>query len=116
MRDRMGELEYGLMFALVACGERATGRLVRAELERRTGHGVSAGACYTALERLESKGLVSSRLGEDTPARGGRRSREYSILPAGARLLLHAHERMHAASDGLLGKLRARALRAGGGA
>jgi PadR family transcriptional regulator, regulatory protein PadR len=105
-RDRLGELEYGLLFALVACGDGANGRALRAELARRTGHEVSAGACYTTLERLEAKGKVTSWLGESTPARGGRRSRAYALEPAGARALLQTHEQMAAAAAGLLPALR----------
>jgi PadR family transcriptional regulator, regulatory protein PadR len=106
MSERLGELEYGLLFALVACGAGANGRALRSELARRTGHEVSAGACYTVLERLEAKGLVRSWLGESTPARGGRRSRSYALEPAGARALLTANERLTAAAAGLLPALR----------
>ena len=104
--DALGELEYGLLFALVACGSGADGRQLRAELARRTGRRISAGACYTALERMEQKDLVSSWLGESTPARGGRRRREYQLEPAGARVLLDAHGRLTAAAEGLLPALR----------
>jgi DNA-binding PadR family transcriptional regulator len=102
MGEALGELEYGLLFALVACDAGADGRRLRTELARRTGRDVSAGACYTALERLEQKGLVSSWLGESTPTRGGRRRREYRLEPRGARALLDAHARMTAAAAGLL--------------
>jgi PadR family transcriptional regulator, regulatory protein PadR len=106
MSQTLGELEFGLLFALVACGPGANGRRLRGELARRTGRAVSAGACYTALERLEQKELVSSELGEPAPTRGGRRRREYTIEPAGARLLLEAHGRLTAAAEGLIPALR----------
>ena len=106
MGDALGELEYGLLFALVACGPGADGRRLRAELARRTGRGVSAGACYTALERLEQKELVSSWLCESTPTRGGRRRREYRLEPLGSQVLLEAHGRMTAAAEGLRPALR----------
>jgi PadR family transcriptional regulator PadR len=35
------------------------------------------------LERLESKGLVSSSLGDPTPARGGKAKRYFQITKAG---------------------------------
>jgi PadR family transcriptional regulator PadR len=106
MGEALGELEYALLFALVACEPGVDGRRLRAELARRTGRTVSAGACYTALERLEQKGLVSSWLGETTPARGGRRPREYRLEPRGSRVLLEAHGRLTAAAEGLLPALR----------
>ena len=102
----VGDLEYMLLFALVAAGDGADGRVLRGELERRTGRTISAGACYTALERLQAKGFVSSWLGVATPERGGRRKREYALERAGARELLDAHERMTAAADGLVPALR----------
>ena len=111
MSDALGELEYGLLFALVACGPGADGRRLRTELACRTGRAVSAGAVYTALERLEQKDFVSSELGESTPSRGGRRRREYRLKPLGGRMLLEAHRRLTAAADGLLPALRRQAAR-----
>ena len=111
MSEALGELEYGLLFALVACGPGADGRRLRAELARRTGRAVSAGACYTALERLEQKELVSSWLGESTPTRGGRRRREYQLEPRGSEVLLEAHGRLTAVAEGLIPILRRHAAR-----
>ena len=111
MSDALGELEYGLLFALVACGPGADGRRLRTELARRTGRDVSAGAVYTALERLEQKEFVSSALGDAIPVRGGKRRREYRLEPLGSRALLEAHGRMTAAAEGLLPALRRHAAR-----
>ena len=111
MGDTLGELEYALLFSLLACGPGADGRQLRDELARRTGRTVSAGACYTALERLEQKELVSSWLGESTPRRGGKRRREYQLEPLGSRTLLEAHNRMTVVADGLLPALRRHAAR-----
>jgi len=44
---------------------------------------------YAALERLEAKGLVASRLGEATPERGGRAKRYFRVTEDGLRT---AHE------------------------
>jgi PadR family transcriptional regulator PadR len=40
---------------------------------------ISLGGMYTALDRLERRGVINSRWGEATAARGWRRSRIYSI-------------------------------------
>ena len=40
-------------------------------LEERTGRPVARGALYTALERLEAKGCLRSRMGDPTAERGG---------------------------------------------
>jgi DNA-binding PadR family transcriptional regulator len=41
------------------------------------------GAVYTALDRLEQKGFVRSRLGSSTPKKGGRRKRFYEVTGTG---------------------------------
>ena len=55
------------------------------ELERHRRRVVSVGSVYAALERLESKGLVSSSLGDPTPERGGKAKRYFRITKAGLR-------------------------------
>ena len=63
------------------------GVAIRRELLARTGRDVSPGAIYTALERMERRGLVTSRFGEPTPVRGGKRKRLYTVLPAAVQAL-----------------------------
>lgn len=41
------------------------------------------GAVYVTLERLESKGFLSSYLGEPTAERGGRAKRFYAVTKSG---------------------------------
>ena len=65
---------------------------------------------YTVLERLESGGLVASRVGEPTAERGGRRRKHYRIRPDGARLLRATQERMRRMADGLDPRLNELAL------
>jgi DNA-binding PadR family transcriptional regulator len=38
---------------------------------------------YTTLDRLEDKGLVTSRFGEPTPQRGGRSKRFFTVTAKG---------------------------------
>ena len=61
--------------------------MVRREIEERTGRNVSIGAVYATLERLETKGYVSSSMGEPTPERGGRAKRLFRLQAAGRRAL-----------------------------
>ena len=70
MRTYLGEFEQLLLFALLRLDEPAYGVTIRREIERRTGRKPSPGAVYTALERLERRGLVTSWLGSSR--RGGR--------------------------------------------
>jgi PadR family transcriptional regulator PadR len=48
---------------------------------------VSLGAVYVTLDRLEDKGLISSRLSDPTPERGGRSKRLYRLEALGERAL-----------------------------
>lgn len=46
------------------------------------------GTVYPTLRRLERKGFVQARWGEDTPEeRGGARRRYYKVTPKGAKIL-----------------------------
>ena len=86
MTRGLGEFEHLILLALLHLEEeQAYGVPIRDVIERRTGRRISAGAIYTALDRLSARGLVSSRLGEPTAERGGRRKRLYRLEPAGAR-------------------------------
>lgn len=83
----LGDLEQVVLFALVRLDGVGHGVAIIEQIESRTGKLVAPGALYTALDRMEAKGLVESWIGDSTPERGGRRRKEYRILPAGAREL-----------------------------
>ena len=106
MRTYLGEFEQLLLFALVQLEADAYGGRIRELIEGRTGRSVSPGAIYTALDRLEQRGLVSSSLGEATAQRGGKRKRYYRIEPAGTELLRQSHEALTRMARGLAPKLR----------
>jgi DNA-binding PadR family transcriptional regulator len=79
----MGEFEQLVLFAVLRQDNEAYGMEVREEIEKRTRRTVSYGAVYTALGRLERKGLVSHALGEATPERGGRAKKYFSVTAEG---------------------------------
>jgi PadR family transcriptional regulator, regulatory protein PadR len=89
----LGGLELTVMLALLRLGEDAYGVPISREIERQTSREVALGSVYAALERLEGKGLVSSRLGEPTAARGGRAKRYFRATSQGLR---EARETRHA--------------------
>lgn len=105
MRQHLGDFEQLLLFALLRLEGDAYGVTIRRDVERRTGRPVSLGAVYTALRRLERRGLVRSHVGEPTPERGGRRKRYYRLEPGGARALRTSYEELIAMSRGLAPKL-----------
>ncbi|MGE0041455.1 MAG: PadR family transcriptional regulator [Vicinamibacterales bacterium] len=101
MRGSLGEFEQLLLLALLGLGTEAYGVTLRDDIERRTGRGPSPGAIYTALDRLERRGFVRSRLGDPTPERGGKRKRYYALLPAGEQAVRASQERLRRMSHGL---------------
>jgi DNA-binding PadR family transcriptional regulator len=103
----IGDFEQLILFALVRLGADAYGVSIRGDIEKRTGRTVSAGALYTALDRMEQRGLVASRLGDPTPQRGGKRKRLYTLQPAGERALARAYESLRLMANGVAARLRA---------
>ena len=69
--DGLGEFEQSVMLAIAHLRDDAYGVTVRREIEARTDRNVVIGAVYTALDRLERKGYVRSRMSDPTPERGG---------------------------------------------
>ncbi len=102
----IGDFEQLILFALIRLGADAYGVTIRSQIEARTGRAVSPGALYTALDRLEKRGLVTSRLGDPTPQRGGKRKRLYTLQPAGERALARVYESMRLMATGVTRRLR----------
>jgi len=106
MADVLGAFEQAVLLALVKpsteLGKEAYGRAVLNEVQIRLDRPVAAGAVYATLDRLEEKGLISSRLGPGTEVRAGRPRRYYTIEPAGIRALNEAK----AAADRMWGGVR----------
>ena len=104
-RAALGEFEKLVLLAILRLGDEAYGVTVIEELERRTGRAAAPGAVYVALRRLEQKGMVSSRLGDPTPERGGRAKRFLRVEPPGLGALREARAEWEAMSAGLDGLL-----------
>ena len=83
MPDFPGELETMVMLAVVRLGDDAYGWTVAQELERVAGRTVSSGALYTTINRLERKGWLASREGEQTEERGFRARRYLTVTADG---------------------------------
>lgn len=105
MTRGLGEFEQLLLFAVLRLGEKAYGVSIRKEIARQTGKDVSAGAVYTGLDRLQSRGYVSSREAESAPSRGGRRRKYYRLETEGARALQTTFGHVTRMADGVLAEL-----------
>jgi len=94
------EFEQAVLLAMLAL-EEAHPRLIRDEIERRTGRIASRAAVFITLERLEAKDLVTSRFGDPTPIRGGRAKRLFRATAGGKRAAIQSVRHMAALSAGL---------------
>jgi DNA-binding PadR family transcriptional regulator len=83
----LGELEQIVLLAVMRLGDDAYAVPIQELIESQTGRKVARGALYTALDRLEAKGCVRSRLGEPLAERGGRARRYFKVTPSAVRAL-----------------------------
>src|SRR5688500_13779343 len=86
----LGTLELTILLAVARLGNDAYGLAVRRDVSARTGRDYSVGAVYTTLERLETKGFVTSRSTAPLPTRGGRSRRQFRVTAAGQRAIRQA--------------------------
>ena len=101
----LGEFEQIVLLAILRLDDEAYAIPVRAEIEERTGRSVARGALYTALERLEAKKCLRSRMSEPLPERGGRSRRYYSVTPTGLSALRASREALLALWQGVESQL-----------
>ena len=100
-RDLLGQFEQLVLLAILRIGEEAYAVRIIDEIEDRTGREVSHAAVYVALKRLDTKGLVSSKLGPSTPRRGGRPKRFFRVKPAALPQLRVGRDAILSMWDGL---------------
>lgn len=95
-KESLSRLEEMVLLAVMRLGPASYGVTIRREIEVQTGRGVSLGAIYPTLDRLEDQGLVRSRRGEPTGERGGRSRRHFKLLPKGYEALRQSRRAMAA--------------------
>ena len=84
-RHLLTDFELMILLGVLRVGDEAYGVQIAREVESTSGRRVLLGAAYGALERLEGRGLVASRLGDPLPERGGRAKRFFRVTPRGLR-------------------------------
>src|SRR6267378_7424634 len=97
----LGDFEQLVLLGVMRLGDEAYGAAIRQEIHARSRRDVSINAVYTTLDRLESKGLLKSWVGDPTPQRGGRRRKFYALRAAGVAALRQAYRAFTAMADGL---------------
>jgi len=90
----LGEFEQMVMAAVLRLGDAAYGAAIVKEIEEQTGREVSGGSLYVTLDRLEAKGLITSRMADRSPRRGGRPKRFVRVTPTGLAAVRTGREAM----------------------
>jgi len=75
------DFELLVLLAVLQLGKNAYPLAVAEAIERKTNRKASRPAVLITLERLEDKGMLTSRFGDPTPVRGGRSKRFFEPKP-----------------------------------
>ena len=105
----LGEFEVVVLLAvlhLVEHDQPAYGSTIRDAIAQRANRPVARGAVYVTLDRLESKDLLSSRVGEPTALRDNRPKRLFKVTPAGLKAVRQAVALVNRMQQGLEPVLR----------
>jgi PadR family transcriptional regulator PadR len=80
----LAEFELLVLLAALRLGpEEAYTVSIADDIQQRTGRSVRRANVYTTVQRLEAKRLVTTRLGDPRPERGGKPRRLVAVRPAG---------------------------------
>jgi PadR family transcriptional regulator PadR len=93
--DELGKFELPVLAAVARLRGNAYGVSVMDELSKREGREIAYGAVHVTLDRLKDKGFVTSKMGEPTAERGGRRKRFYEMTGKGEAALVAAWSRLN---------------------
>ena len=91
-KTKLGEFEELVLLTVAALQQDAYGVEIKRELEDRLREKLSVGSIQSALKRMEEKGFLTSRFGEATQKRGGKRKRIYTATPYAHRVLAEMKE------------------------
>ncbi len=79
----LGEFEELVLLTVGILYDNAYSVAIKDELNEQTDRNISISSVHAAVYRLEEKGLLSSRMGEQMKERGGKRKRLFTITKAG---------------------------------
>ena len=89
---QLGEFEEIVLLTVGVLYDEAYGVAIKDEIESRLGRKVSVGAMQSALRRMEKKGFLKSRAGEEEARRGGKPKRFFTITALGKKALEHSKD------------------------
>lgn len=100
-KETLGEFEHHVLLATLRLGGEGYSTSIVLELEDRIGRSVAPAAVYIALRRLETNGLVHSRLAHSDRGAGGRTRRYFEVTAEGRTRLLESRRRLDRLWEGL---------------
>jgi len=100
-RQLLTDFELMILLAILRVGDAAYGVPIAREIEETGGRPVALASVYTALGRLQHRGLVTSTTGEPTAERGGRSKRFFKLTGKGLRAVKATRRSLMALWDGV---------------
>jgi PadR family transcriptional regulator, regulatory protein PadR len=100
-RESLTDFELMTLLAILRVGDCAYGVPIARELETTGGRSVALASVYVVLGRLEERGLVTSRVSDPTPERGGRAKKFFCVSPKGMAAVREAQRALVALWHGL---------------
>src|SRR3954470_11749478 len=100
-RQHLTDFELMILLSILRIGEDAYGVPIARQIEETGKRTVLLGAIYTALDRLEANGLVTSSYGDPTPERGGRAKRFFKVTAKGIKAVKEAQKAFTALWSGI---------------
>jgi DNA-binding PadR family transcriptional regulator len=97
----IGEFEQVVLLSLLRLGNGAWGAAIRRDIQERIERELPVSVVYVTLQRMESKGMVKSYVGEPTAERGGRRRRHYLIDTPGEQALGRSYRALKKMAEGM---------------
>lgn len=101
-REYLGQMELMVLLAAIRPSSDAYGVQICREISEKSGREVALGSVYAALERLETKGLLVSSVGDPTAERGGKARTYFKATPKGLKKASDARATLLKLSAGLL--------------
>lgn len=101
-KDTLAEFELLVILAALRLGpEEAYTVSIADVIEKKAGRRVRRANVHTALRRLETRGLVTTRLGAPRPERGGKPRRLVEVSPEGISAARATRGAIDALAEGL---------------
>lgn len=88
----LNRIELLTLLAILRLGAKAYGVTIYEEIQKVAGSDVSIAGVYSAIDRLERRGLVRGWRSEPRPERGGRARRHFGLTATGRDLVRQERE------------------------